>query len=179
MCFPFFTAQGHAIGDSLCAEDDLEPAQRALAAAERRAAASSCRVDLVLGDRFDADAEVRALDGVDVPDGWMGLDIGPRTAERYAAGRSRGAGTVFWNGPMGAFELEPFAAGTRGRGRGGGGLAGRRPWSAAATRAAALRAVRARRPRRPTSRPAAAPRSSWSRARRCPEWRRCDDAAPR
>ena len=52
------------------------------------------------------------LDGVDVPDGWMGLDVGPRTRERYAA-EVAAAGTVFWNGPMGAFELEPFAAGTR------------------------------------------------------------------
>ncbi len=52
------------------------------------------------------------IDGVEVPDGWMGLDIGPVTAARYAAEIAR-AGTVFWNGPMGAFELEPFAAGTR------------------------------------------------------------------
>jgi phosphoglycerate kinase len=66
----------------------------------------------VLGDRFDDGADRRELDGVDVPDGWMGLDVGPRTAEAYA--REIGAaGTIFWNGPMGAFELEPFAAGTR------------------------------------------------------------------
>jgi phosphoglycerate kinase len=52
------------------------------------------------------------VSGVDVPEGRMGLDIGPRTAERYA-GEVRAAGTVFWNGPMGAFELEPFAAGSR------------------------------------------------------------------
>jgi phosphoglycerate kinase len=68
--------------------------------------------DLVLADRFAAEAEVRELDGVDVPEGWMGLDIGPRTAEGYAQVIA-GAGSVFWNGPMGAFELEPFAAGTR------------------------------------------------------------------
>jgi phosphoglycerate kinase len=68
--------------------------------------------DLVLGDRFAADAQRRDLDGVDVPAGWMGLDVGPRTTERYAAEIAR-AGSVFWNGPMGAFELEPFAAGTR------------------------------------------------------------------
>jgi len=66
----------------------------------------------VIGDRLGADAEVRAIDGVDVPEGWIGLDIGKRTAERYAAAIER-AGTVFWNGPMGAFELPPFAAGTR------------------------------------------------------------------
>jgi phosphoglycerate kinase len=112
MAFPFLSAQGHTIGDSKCAEDDLEPARAALAAAER----SSCRlelpVDLVLGDRFDAAARTQALDGLDVPEGWMGLDIGPRTAEAFAR-EVLGAGTVFWNGPMGAFELEPFASGTR------------------------------------------------------------------
>jgi phosphoglycerate kinase len=112
MAFPFLSAQGHAIGDSKCGEDDLEPARAALAAAER----SSCRlelpVDLVLGDRFDAAARTQALDGLDVPEGWMGLDIGPRTAEAFAR-EVLGAGTVFWNGPMGAFELEPFASGTR------------------------------------------------------------------
>ncbi len=64
------------------------------------------------GDRFAADAEVTPVDGVEVPDGLMGLDIGPRTAQEYVAIIER-AGTVFWNGPMGAFELEPFAEGTR------------------------------------------------------------------
>lgn len=112
MCFPFFKAQGHEVGSSLCEEEGIEPAKRALA----KAAEGGCRLelpnDLVLGDRFAADADRRAVDGVDVPDGWMGLDVGPRTAERYAA-EIAGAGTVFWNGPMGAFELEPFAAGTR------------------------------------------------------------------
>jgi phosphoglycerate kinase len=112
MAFPFLAARGHSIGDSLCEDADVELARRALADAE----GSSCRLelprDLVLGDRFDPGAERRELDGVDVPDGWMGLDIGPRTAEDYS--REVGAaGTVFWNGPMGAFELEPFAAGTR------------------------------------------------------------------
>ena len=65
----------------------------------------------MLGDRLAADAVVRELDGVDVPEGWMGLDIGRRTGERYASAIERAA-TVFWNGPMGVFELEPFAMGT-------------------------------------------------------------------
>ena len=69
-------------------------------------------VDLVAGEAFDSDTPVRAIDGVDVPEGWMGLDIGPSTAAAYADA-VKSAGTVFWNGPMGAFELEPFAAGTR------------------------------------------------------------------
>jgi phosphoglycerate kinase len=112
MCFPFLRAMGHDVGDSLCAEEDLEPARMALNAADR----SDCRLelpsDLVIARELSADAEHRALDGVDVPDGWMGLDIGPRTARHYGE-RIAAAGTVFWNGPMGAFELEPFAAGTR------------------------------------------------------------------
>jgi phosphoglycerate kinase len=109
MCFPFFRSQGHEIGDSLCAQDDVEPARKLLAAGADKL---RLPVDLVLGDRFAADADRRDLDGVDVPDGWMGLDIGPRTAQAYAT-EIAGAGSVFWNGPMGAFELEPFAAGTR------------------------------------------------------------------
>ncbi|MEA2359610.1 MAG: phosphoglycerate kinase [Solirubrobacteraceae bacterium] len=109
MCFPFLKAQGHAIGDSLCAEEDVEPAAKLLDAGDGKL---RLPVDLVLGERFAADAERRDLDGVDVPDGWMGLDVGPRTAQAYAH-EIAGAGSVFWNGPMGAFELEPFAAGTR------------------------------------------------------------------
>ncbi len=112
MCFPFLCAQGHAVGASLCGEEDVEHARRALAAAARPGHARlALPVDLVIGDRLAADAEHRELDGVEVPEGWMGLDIGPRTAAAYAAEIAR-AGTIFWNGPMGAFELEPFAAGT-------------------------------------------------------------------
>jgi phosphoglycerate kinase len=113
MCFPFFKAQGHGVGDSLCEADGVAPAKRVLHEAQD---ATKARLllptDLVLGDRFAADAQRRELDGVDVPDGWMGLDVGPRTAAAYAAEIAK-AGSVFWNGPMGAFELEPFAAGTR------------------------------------------------------------------
>jgi phosphoglycerate kinase len=108
MAFPFLSVQGHSIGDSLCADEDLEPARELLDKSDGKL---RLPVDLVLGDRFDAQAERRPLDGVDVPDGWMGLDIGPRTAGAYAE-EIAGAGSVFWNGPMGAFELEPFAGGT-------------------------------------------------------------------
>ena len=109
MAFPFLSVQGHSIGDSLCADEDLEPARELLA---RGSDKLRLPVDLVLGQAFDAETERRELDGVDVPDGWMGLDIGPRTAEAYGE-EIAGAGTVFWNGPMGAFELAPFAVGTR------------------------------------------------------------------
>jgi phosphoglycerate kinase len=113
MCFPFFSVQGHDIGDSMCEEEGVEPAKKALEAAEGEGKADlELPEDLVLGDDFDEDAERKELDGVDVPDGWQGLDIGTSTAERYAE-RIREAKTVFWNGPMGAFELEPFGAGTK------------------------------------------------------------------
>jgi phosphoglycerate kinase len=109
MAFPFLSVQGHSIGDSLCADEDLEPARELL---DRGSEKLRLPVDLVLGEAFDAATERRELDGVDVPDGWMGLDVGPRTADAYGE-EIAAAGTVFWNGPMGAFELEPFAAGTR------------------------------------------------------------------
>jgi phosphoglycerate kinase len=112
MCFPFFAAQGHSVGASLCAPGDVELAGRAFESARHARAQLQLPVDLVAGERVAAEAEVRAIDGVDVPTGWMGLDIGPRTADRYADVIAR-AGTVFWNGPMGVFELTPFAAGTR------------------------------------------------------------------
>jgi phosphoglycerate kinase len=112
MCFTFFRALGRSTGDSLVEEEGVEPARRLLELARR----SRCRLelprDLVLGDAPKAGAQVRELDGTDVPDGWMGLDIGPRTAEAYAS-EIAAAATVFWNGPMGVFEVEPFAAGTR------------------------------------------------------------------
>jgi phosphoglycerate kinase len=112
MCFSFFRAQGIGTGDSLVEEEGVELAGEVL----EKAKGGDCELwlpsDLVIADRFDAEAERRETDGTAVPDGWMGLDIGPRTAAEYASGIAE-AGTVFWNGPMGAFELEPFAAGTR------------------------------------------------------------------
>jgi phosphoglycerate kinase len=112
MCFPFFAAQGHSVGTSLCAAEDVELARGILSAVAQARARFALPVDLVLADRFAAEARVSTIDGVDVPDGVMGLDVGPRTAAQYAE-TIADAGTVFWNGPMGAFELEPFAAGTR------------------------------------------------------------------
>jgi phosphoglycerate kinase len=112
MCFPFLAAQGHSVGSSLCATEDVELAGRTLASWSDSRAELSLPVDLVIAERFAADAAPRTIDGVDVPEGMMGLDIGPKTADGYSQ-IIDGAGTVFWNGPMGAFEVEPFAAGTR------------------------------------------------------------------
>jgi phosphoglycerate kinase len=112
MCFSFFRAQGIATGDSLVEEEGVELAREAFEKADRSRCRIRLPVDLVLGRSFDVDTEHREQDGVEVPDGWMGLDVGPRTAAAYAEEIAR-AGTVFWNGPMGAFELAPFASGTR------------------------------------------------------------------
>jgi phosphoglycerate kinase len=113
MCFPFLKAQGHPVGSSLCADEDVELAKQVIASAGADDQATiQLPSDLVLAERFDADATAVPLDGVDVPDGMMGLDIGPRSADAYSTIVAT-AGTVFWNGPMGAFELAPFAAGTR------------------------------------------------------------------
>jgi phosphoglycerate kinase len=109
MSYPFFKSQGHEVGASLCEAEGVEPAARAL---EQGGDKLHLPVDHVLGAEFSADTEPIECDEIDVPEGLMGLDIGPKTAELYAA-EIASAGTVFWNGPMGAFELAPFAAGTR------------------------------------------------------------------
>jgi phosphoglycerate kinase len=112
MCFSFFRAQDVPTGDSLVEEEGVSLAAEAL----KRAATSDCDLslptDLVLGEELAAGTAVRPAEGIVVPDGWMGLDIGPATAAAYTR-TIAAAGTVLWNGPMGAFELEPFAAGTR------------------------------------------------------------------
>ena len=112
MCFSFFRAQGIPTGDSLVEQKGVTLAKEALRQAESSDCELALPVDLVLGESFDAATQRRESDEVEVPDGWMGLDVGPRTAAAYAEAIGA-AGTVLWNGPMGAFELEPFAAGTR------------------------------------------------------------------
>ena len=173
MCFSFFRAQGIATGDSLVEEEGVKLAAEALRAGRGvRLRAARCRSTWSSARASTPTTERRESDGVEVPDGWMGLDIGPRTAARLRARRSRGAGTVLWNGPMGAFELEPFAAGTRAVAEAVADGARRRPWSAAATRSP--RCSSSGLPTRSTgSRPEAARRWSCSRARSCPAWRRC------
>jgi phosphoglycerate kinase len=112
MCFSFFKAEGRDTGNSLVEAEGVDSAKRVLADAEGSDSILELPEDLVLGRAFEAGTETRELNGVDVPEGWMGLDIGTNTAANFSRRIGR-AGTVFWNGPMGAFELEPFATGTR------------------------------------------------------------------
>ncbi len=112
MAFTFLVAQGVGVGASR--HEDAEGqriAREALAAAAERGCELLLPTDVVAADRFAADAVVRSVAADAIPDGWMGLDIGRQTAAAYGA-RLRAARTIFWNGPMGVFELEPFAHGT-------------------------------------------------------------------
>jgi phosphoglycerate kinase len=110
MAYTFLKAQGIGIGKSLCEEDRLDTAREILQKAVARGVALLLPTDHVCAERFAADAPAKVCAGA-VPDGWMGLDIGPATRAAYAE-RLRGAKTVLWNGPMGVFEMAPFAAGT-------------------------------------------------------------------
>jgi phosphoglycerate kinase len=110
MCFTFLAAQGHGVGSSLLEADQVETCARLLAEAGDRIVLP---VDIVCADRFAADAEVSVTPADAIPDDLMGLDVGPLTVDLFTA-ELVDARTVFWNGPMGVFELAPFAAGTRG-----------------------------------------------------------------
>ena len=112
MCFSFFKAEGRDTGNSLVGEESVESAKRVLAEAEGTDSILELPEDLVLGRELDPGTETRGLNGVDVPEGWMGLDVGSNTTANFGKRIAR-AGTVFWNGPMGAFEVPPFDAGTR------------------------------------------------------------------
>ncbi|MCW2703648.1 MAG: pgk [Blastococcus sp.] len=110
MCFTFLAAQGHGVGGSLLEADQVDTCRRLLAEADGRIVLP---VDIVCADRFAADAETSVTPADAIPDDLMGLDVGPLTVDLFTA-ELVDAGTVFWNGPMGVFELAPFQAGTRG-----------------------------------------------------------------
>jgi len=112
MAYTFLKAQGHDVGNSLCETDQLDYAREMIEKAAKAGKQFLLPVDNVAADQFDAAAAVQVV-GNEIPEGWMALDIGPKTTELYAEA-IRGAKTVVWNGPMGCFEMEPFAAGTLG-----------------------------------------------------------------
>lgn len=111
MAFTFLAAQGYSVGSSLLEEDQIPTVQGFLDQAAARGVEIVLPIDVVVADRFAADAQVKVVSVDQILEGWMGLDIGPLTAERYVT-LIADAGTVVWNGPMGVFEMEPFAAGT-------------------------------------------------------------------
>jgi len=112
MAFTFLVADGVDVGASRHEDEDgQQTARRAMADARDRGCELLLPRDVIVADRFAADAATKVVPVGEIPEGWMGLDIGPQTADIFA-GRLSGASTIFWNGPMGVFELEPFAAGT-------------------------------------------------------------------
>jgi len=111
MAYTFLAAQGHQVGDSILQAEQIPQVTAALADADKAGVEVVLPVDHVVADRFAADAEPEVVHGPDIPDGKMGLDIGPATRQLFA--RKLGdAKTVFWNGPPGVFEFPAFAAGT-------------------------------------------------------------------
>jgi phosphoglycerate kinase len=112
MIFTFFKAQGKEIGSSLLEEEKIDVARGVLADAAAKNVDLLLPTDVVVADKFAADAATHVASVDAIPAGWMGLDIGPETREAFAA-KVTGARTVVWNGPMGVFEMEKFAAGTK------------------------------------------------------------------
>ena len=112
MAYTFLKAQGHDVGNSLCELDQLDYARQMIEKAKANGKKFLLPVDNVAADKFDAAAQTQVV-GNEIPAGWMALDIGPKTIALYAAA-IQGAKTVVWNGPMGCFEMKPFAAGTFG-----------------------------------------------------------------
>ncbi|MDJ0410481.1 phosphoglycerate kinase [Rhodococcoides fascians] len=110
MAFTFLAAQGYSVGNSLLQEDQIGVCKDLL---ERFGDVIHLPVDIVVGDKFAADAESKTVKASEIPDGWMGLDIGPDSVSRFAVVLSN-AKTIFWNGPAGVFEFDKFSAGTKG-----------------------------------------------------------------
>ena len=112
MAYTFLKAQGHNIGKSLCEDDQLQYARDMIAKAKELNVQFLLPVDNLAADAFSNDANIQTVSD-DIPEGWMALDIGPKTIELYS-NAIKGAKTVVWNGPMGCFEFAPLSKGTYG-----------------------------------------------------------------
>ena len=111
MAYTFMKSLGYSIGTSICEDDKVEMAKDMMAKAKEKGVAFLIPEDTVIADKYDANAEAKIVPSDSIPDDWMGLDIGPKTREKFAAA-IKNAGTVVWNGPMGVSEWAKFAAGT-------------------------------------------------------------------
>ena len=111
MAYTFMKSLGYSIGTSICEDDKVELAKDMMAKAKEKGVNFLIPEDNIVADKYAADAEAKLVNSDTIPDGWMGLDIGPKTREKFAAA-IKNAGTVVWNGPMGVSEWEKFAEGT-------------------------------------------------------------------
>ncbi len=112
MAFTFLAAQGYEVGDSLLEADQIDQVKGFMAQAKDAGVELLLPVDVVVADEFSAEAKVQCVPSNLIPTGWRGLDIGPKTAALFAS-KIADAQTVVWNGPMGVFEMPPFATGTQ------------------------------------------------------------------
>lgn len=112
LSFTFTKAQGHSIGKSLLEEDKIELARGFIEKAKEKGVQLHLPIDAVVAKEFSKDAENKVVNIEEIPEEWMGLDIGPKTAEKYAEVIKQSK-LIIWNGPMGVFEMEPFANGTK------------------------------------------------------------------
>ena len=112
MAYTFLKAQGYSVGNSLLDEEHIEYAKDLLENAKKANVKVLLPVDHIVADKFDAEAQAKEIDDVNIPDGWMGMDIGPKTIALYSD-QILQSKTVVWNGPMGVFEFEAFANGTK------------------------------------------------------------------
>ncbi|MBR6735628.1 MAG: phosphoglycerate kinase, partial [Oscillospiraceae bacterium] len=112
MAYTFYKAMGLDIGTSICEDEKLDIARELVAKAELNGVRLMLPVDNVVADKFANDANTQTVNFDAIPDGWMGMDIGPKTREVFAE-VVMSAKTVIWNGPMGVFEMDKFAEGTR------------------------------------------------------------------
>jgi phosphoglycerate kinase len=111
MAYTFYAARGFSVGDSICERDKITLAVELMKKAEAKGVKFLLPKDNVVGKEYKMDTEAITISSDEIPDGWMGLDIGPKTGELFAEA-IKGSGTVIWNGPMGVSEWEAFAAGT-------------------------------------------------------------------
>lgn len=112
MAYTFMKAMGGKIGNSLCEDDRLETARELLKKAEAKGVMLHLPADSIIADKFDANAETSSSTSDNIPDGWMGLDIGPMAADQFTNVIKKSK-TILWNGPMGVFEMEKFQKGTK------------------------------------------------------------------
>ena len=112
MAYTFFKAKGWNVGTSICEDDKVELAKELMAKAEAKGVKMLLPVDTVVGKEFKEDTEYMTVDSSAIPEGWQGLDIGPKSVELFSDA-IKNAETVVWNGPMGVFEFEAFAVGTK------------------------------------------------------------------
>lgn len=111
MTYTFLKAQGHSVGTSLCEDDFVPLAQSLMRQAEEKGVQLILPTDVVVADKFGADANTQTVPATAIPDGWMGLDCGPESIETLRQELSS-CNTIIWNGPLGVFEIDKFAVGT-------------------------------------------------------------------